>query len=364
MSFDSGLKRRLCCHDEDGQLKNGITQKEIDRIRNQFSKNIIPKNCTSCKKLEDLGVDSPRLEYVSKFGNIDQVGKIKYLDLTLESTCNFKCLTCSPAYSSSIAADYKRLSIPFQSAPVSYSQIQVELSAIVESLSKNADEEMHLTITGGEPSLLKSLPSFLNELKQKVNTSKMTIRLFTNLSHAPNWIENLMNDFKTVEVVVSVDAVEMLAEYIRYPTDWKVIEKHLIELGKMASKSNKIKPSINTVISSLNVHEISKLILRIQDLGLGEEFFPKFTVLNSPKVFSIQHMNSKKLDLVINRQIEELQKKTNSINNFYIQSTVNLLSGMKAKEKDLSFDMMLLLKKLDMDRGLSYHNVLSYLVDE
>lgn len=365
LSYDSGLKQRLCCHDSQGQLKNGLSSEQMAYIQNEISNGDIPKNCSSCKELEKLGQISPRLEYIEKFGNISHVGKVKYLDLTLESTCNLACLSCSPAYSSSLENDFKKAQINSSQNSLTFRDIKDGLDKILEKLQTDCEDDLFLTITGGEPSLLKSVPEFIGKLQSVKSTQNMTLRLFTNLTHEPSWIQTYLNSFKKVEVIVSIDAVNDLTRYIRYPIEWDKIQTNLNAYVEFKKNYTNLELSVHTVLSALNFHKIDELIEKIYTLYLDVEMLPKFTILEAPKIFSINNLTKNYLKLVVDSQVGKLRLMIENTSEKkykdYLNRIVSTMESFQGNDNSLVIEMIIYLQKLDKIRNLNYKDYITYL---
>ena len=70
--------------------------------------------------------------------------------------------------------------------------------------------------------------------------------------------------FKSVSFNVSIDAIGNLANYIRFPSDWNIIEKNLNNLNK-----NGVGVSFNTTIQWLNMTRLNEIFNYIENCNIN-----------------------------------------------------------------------------------------------
>jgi len=86
----------------------------------------------------------------------------------------------------------------------------------------------------------------------------------TNATNINEEFIKISSQFKSVSFNVSVDAVDSLANYIRYPSDWKTIEKNLQNLNERG-----LGVSFNTTIQWLNMTRLNEIFNYIEHCGIG-----------------------------------------------------------------------------------------------
>ena len=87
----------------DSSVKDQWNNLYFRTIREKFLKDEWPANCTRCKKVEELGGQSKRIDENDMWWDDSLIKDTEYprhIDVRTGSTCNFKCIHCSPSVSS------------------------------------------------------------------------------------------------------------------------------------------------------------------------------------------------------------------------------------------------------------------------
>jgi hypothetical protein len=246
-------------------------------VRTTMLEEKIPKSCTKCFDEESKGVVSKRMWETSNWvqdgidipelikqtqedGTVPE--KLVYLDLRLGHTCNLKCVMCSPHDSSRWVEDHKKIYPLFQAKELK-SQMAWDQTSFNNKWHENPDfwKEMYAQIpnlrqvyfAGGEPLMLKEHKMFLEEIIRQGYADKILVRYNTNGLLISDDIINLWKQFKLVKVGFSIDALGDRNWYIRYPSDWSVIESNL---RKLDDTPDNIHVSIATAIQILNIKHL------------------------------------------------------------------------------------------------------------
>lgn len=248
-------------------------------VRTTMVRGEIPASCKKCFKEESLGVVSKRiwetmtwqrqdndidipelLQQTEQDGTVPD--KLVYLDLRLGHTCNLKCVMCSPHDSSKWVADHKKIYLTLESESLK-NQLQWDQKSFNNRWHENPTfwDEMYEQIpnlrqvyfAGGEPLMIKEHKLFLEEIIKRGYADKILIRYNTNGLLLSEDIIELWSKFKKVKVGFSIDGTDLRNYYIRYPSDWKVIEKNLHRLDQTPAN---IEVSIATAIQILNIKHL------------------------------------------------------------------------------------------------------------
>ena len=237
----------------------------------------IPASCSKCIAEESKGVASKRiwetgswmedgLEVEELIKQTEADGtvpeKLIYLDLRLGHTCNLKCIMCSPHDSSQWVSDYKKI-FPLLKSEVIKREISWDRKEFNNFWHENPEfwKEMYAQIpnlkqvyfAGGEPLMIKEHKMFLEEIIRQGYADKILIRYNTNGLLLDEEIITLWTKFKKVKVGFSIDATDHRNYYIRYPSDWALIEKNLHRLD---NTPDNIQVSIATAIQILNIKHL------------------------------------------------------------------------------------------------------------
>lgn len=226
----------------------------LDQVRQQMLDGVRPSACNKCWKLEDLGLQSDRqlknsmLDYYSNtdIGVLYQQAKnnqasIVSYKIDTSTTCNSTCVTCGAGSST---AWHK---LESKSRSISIKRPVLITKSSTKTLI-NFDTAVAICFRGGEPLLSKTNFFILEQLIAHKNTDCF-ITFTTNGSIIPSEYQiSLLKQFKNLNFNFSIDGIDLVFEYLRYPLAWTDILK-TIEFCKQM----KFDVSASYTISNLNV---------------------------------------------------------------------------------------------------------------
>jgi sulfatase maturation enzyme AslB (radical SAM superfamily) len=226
----------------------------IEQVRQQMLDGVRPSACNKCWKLEDLGLQSDRqlkntmLDYYSKtdIGVLYQQAKnnqasIVSYKIDTSITCNSTCVTCGPGLST---AWHK---LESNSRPISIKRPVLITKSAAGALI-DFKTAVSINFRGGEPLLSKTNFFILEQLIAHNNTDCF-ITFTTNGSIIPSEYQiSLLKQFKNLNFNFSIDGINRVFEYLRYPLTWTSILK-TIEFCKQMQ----FDVSVSYTISNLNV---------------------------------------------------------------------------------------------------------------
>jgi hypothetical protein len=249
-------------------------------VRTAMIDSKIPKSCTKCFEEENKGIVSKRIwetytwmmdgldieeliEQTQEDGTVPE--KLVYLDLRLGHTCNLKCIMCSPHDSSKWVADHKKVFPLFENREVrdqmrwdekSFNNYWYEHPTFWEEMFKQIPNLKQVYFAGGEPLMIKEHKMFLEEIIRQGYADKILIRYNSNGLLISDDIIDLWKHFKKVKFAVSIDDVGDRNHFIRYPTDWNLLETNM---HKLDNTPDNIHISIATAIQILNIKTLPEL---------------------------------------------------------------------------------------------------------
>lgn len=115
-------------------------------------------------------------------------------------------------------------------------------------------------MTGGEPTIIKKNLEYIDKIVESGHSKDVELIFTTNATNINKAFREVGKEFKSVSYNVSIDAVGELANYIRYPSDWKTIENNLQSLGSGVS--------FNTTIQWLNMTRLNEIFDYIQNCNI------------------------------------------------------------------------------------------------
>lgn len=232
---------RPCCYFYESSERNYRDFREFNSFEEILSyfANIMQKGdsidttCKKCIDYEKIGNRSHR-ELINNewMKGATLNNKITVLELALDSICNMACVMCGPTRSTKWTSLIKNSNIEFKS----YLDEKPNHFKDIIKLIENSDlsELNQIRFLGGEPLYSKNFEPFLDKIIEKGNPEQIEIKLVTNASVFPKQkLLEKLKKFKQVKLNFSIDAVEEVAELVRYGTDWDIINRNIKEFKKL-----------------------------------------------------------------------------------------------------------------------------------
>lgn len=291
---DTANNVQLCCNSEIVLFANerhGNSQRDIffnHDIMTQIRMDMLSNQnkpidaCVKCTQAESVVDTSMRLESSNQvrmnnpelFNSITQKGtvQLKSLDIKFGNKCNMGCVMCS-ASSSSVISQEQHDNPP----PLALKNIWRTPETVLidfdddelEDLKSVAGDIRRFKTTGGEPMLLPGFKSWLKFLVESDYSKNIMFVVVTNGTVSSIPILPLMGQFKKFEMVLSIDAVDEITEYIRYPVKFpKLMNNHSNIHNAITGNEqyiNTISLQISTVMHVLNVHKILDIFKYAED---------------------------------------------------------------------------------------------------
>ena len=253
-------------------------------VRRQMLKGEKPLACSSCHKDEASGVRSKRqwetwdwssridlnrlIQATEESGAVPE--KIRYLDLRFGNFCNLRCIMCRPDASSSWMGDWEKLEDRLQSPDLRKILPWDKGAHTVGTPNpwhkdKKFLAELFLQIpffeqlffAGGEPLLHEEHYALLEECVRQGHAEKITLRYNSNGTYLPERVLELWKSFRRVYFEFSLDSVGPMNHYIRYPSNWSLIEKNL---RKLDETGDSVEVNLAGSVQALNIFYLPEFI--------------------------------------------------------------------------------------------------------
>lgn len=284
-------------------------------IRVQMINGEKPIECNLCFKEEEMKLVSKRkamslrydiseyAENTSSDGTIDtDKFPLKYIDIRFGNLCNLKCRYCGPTDSSLWYEDYAEFSgkktFDYYGSK-KYDLVLVNKKWTIDSMDfqwyegdrfwKNITELLpHIDVyyfTGGEPTINKVHFNLLQLIIDKGLSHGVTLEYNSNMVAIPEKLYDLWSHFKRIQIGCSIDGYKEYANYLRYPSEWRDLEKNVDRLGNAGDNIiGGISTTVN-VYNILNFLELSKWLLEKNYKNLNK--IPSYHVLVEPPSMSV-----------------------------------------------------------------------------
>lgn len=277
----------------------------IRELQTDFEEGRVPLACRGCIRMENLGIESARVRALKECGrqSIPETRPIgiNTLDLRFGNHCNLKCVMCSPFASRAWLTDWEQVSsetltfeeeqnlkdLNWYKAPKFWNYLETLLPKIE-----------HLHFAGGEPFLSSEVIRTLDLCIRLGVSHRMSLSFSTNLTTLPENFKKLWGHFKHVRLRVSLDGVGLVNHFIRYPSRWEIIDRHLKLLDRASGDWNISEIEIWSTVQLYNVFHLRELYEYLKQFQFVNHY-PFLAPLTWPQFFSIQQLN-----LEQKRQIE------------------------------------------------------------
>lgn len=218
----------------EGNIADKWKSKELESLRKSFLENKQDPQCKRCWKEEEAGKKSLRLR-LSEHKGSKNTKKIfekyietkKYLEyprvLTLipGNECNLACPSCSGGFSSKWNSLIENGKYEIQSMEPNWNLSDADYQDIVD----NSEKLQKIELFGGEPFLNKRNRKLLiDKLIEKGTSKNITIYFNTNGTlFDEKYMTLILNNFKFVEIRLSIDGLYEQFEYLRYGANFEKV---------------------------------------------------------------------------------------------------------------------------------------------
>ena len=187
-------------------------------------------------------------------------------DFRLGNTCNLKCVMCGPKDSSQWVRFAQEMNV-IPGANLTKDITKQEVKQLFSNLKTKFnwvedqtfwDDQFlpllsnvkHLIIAGGEPLLLQQHNRLLERCIAEGYSKNITIRYHTNGTIMPSHLLKLWEQFKAIDICISMDSWGEKNNYIRYPGHWDDI---IDNIKRLEDSADNIIPRIISTVNAYNI---------------------------------------------------------------------------------------------------------------
>lgn len=362
-------------------------QQHMEPVRQAMLNGEPVPGCAECYHMEQHGKVSGRQRQLLKIGvrteqfaktlasspwvselansNFSQLPQDWQIDLG--NYCNSACVFCTPHSSSRLATEHLRLGLITQAPPANWTDNAELVQKFIHTL-KQSPHIQYLHFIGGETLITPAFKKILQALIQAGLNSTATIGFTTNLTTWEPEINDLMMEFASVNVGMSIESFKISNDYARWPASLPAVLENLDRWIDLAQKQHwllqfRTTPTILTIADLITVHEYAwHRGIAVESCNFLQR--PEFM---RPSVLPL-HLRQPIVDAMqtwLDDHAVESQQVVNTRHPAFAKSQVtqDLSSYMKylQNEPDESWrlpDLVAYLKRLESSRG---NSVLTYL---
>ena len=249
-------------------IQDYVQSENLQKIKQQMLDNQWPEGCIRCKTEEESGIKSKRLldyeRWQEAYDNYTEDQGFITASIAFGNTCNLKCITCNPGPSSRWRKEYRDL------YGIDKPPVEVINNMTSEDIYRALPNAIHMDIPGGEPFLseVDKQLELLNRYVDSGQSKHMTLHYTTNTQVYPDskwW--SLWENFKEIDIQLSIDGVGNRYEYIRYPAKNTVLLENVDRYLEQQNIHN-IRLSVSHTVSAYNIYYLDEFFTWCSNVGL------------------------------------------------------------------------------------------------
>ena len=300
---------RVCCNSKPGKnfiekqdgsfyklfrddIEQAWNSETYRTIRQQLLNGERPEMCERCFREEDAGISSARQSANKKWCKEGDVYEetapfdIRYVDLRLGNLCNLKCRMCNPYASNQWVKEWNA-NTSYNGKDISAEE-KTRLSKMDwpenektwQNLFSIAHTVEEIYLTGGEPTIIQEQHKLLDYFIDNGTAKDIRLKYNTNLTNVPKHLLEKWSKFKKLQLNCSIDATHELDRYIRYPSDWKTIERNFEYIRQLDNANIEI----HCTVQMYNILRLPELIRWATPYN--HKIY--FNILNHPEYLNIR----------------------------------------------------------------------------
>lgn len=194
-------------------------------------------------------------KYSQDNGGKTDIRPVSY-HISLGNECNLACRMCTPWASSKIAVEQIKLGYYHGPAKQNWTDNDTAWNNVVDYIC-NTDTLEFVHLIGGEPLLNPKFEDFVDRLIAGGRTD-IYLGFTTNGTIFNHSLINKLNQFRHVDIGISIECVGVLNDYIRQGSTTDTVLKNIEEYLKYR-KEGHVYVTVRPVPSALSVHTIDDL---------------------------------------------------------------------------------------------------------
>jgi hypothetical protein len=231
-----------------------------------------------------------------------------------------------------------------------------EQEFLIGELLANPDKVKKIHMIGGEPLLIKEVRQIMRHLIETGAAGNVVLVLTTNGSCGDDeWFE-LASKFAGNYVAISADGLGSVNEYIRFPSDWRIIEENIVRFKQQPNTT----VDVNMTVQAYNILDVVELAEFCDRVGVGfrghflqyPNYLSPFVLPHQIRETALERMRAYSRKVGATATAAALEALASALEN-----------GPKNVDLDLQSRFMLFTNDLDTVRGQSCREALPELFE-
>jgi MoaA/NifB/PqqE/SkfB family radical SAM enzyme len=320
-------------------LEKAWNSEEMKKLRLDMLSGVRNNLCNTCYKKEDIGFKSMRrmnlrdsmydVEKIVAETNADgslNDFKLSYLDIRFNNLCNFKCRSCNPYFSSSIAVETIQ-------NPRLDNMTDPRLKGLMQNVGVMSEIETHypyvtnIYFAGGEPMMQEEHWNILKHLVDSGSAKNVSLIYSTNMSKLTFKNQSIFDywtHFKHVNIRMSIDAEGNRAEYWRDGTVWEEVFNNI----KVTKNIQSIHSGIHSVISWVTIYSYIELIKKMINEFTSHRHDFTIWCLDAPEEYSLQILPDFKKE-EIKKALDDFIEYLQNIDKTNYPEVINIINNIE-----------------------------------
>ena len=289
--------------------------KELNQLRQEFINNDRPTACHRCWAEEDAGKQSLRQRQYEYFPNDYEkfvrsgnwVNGPKTAVFKVSNVCNLACRSCGGWDTNTYTVEGQYYLDKYNTRTPS-NKLHNRFIPLLPP--KHIDFSQYYDIAGnlekidffgGEPFLNTSQLELLEYLSNKGISKNITLFYSTNCTNYPTErLKKVWNEFKRIEISVSIDGINDQFEYMRYPAKWAEVDANMEKFLQLGKEFGNIYFSWCITLSASNIYNVPETL---------EYYYKKYAGQNVGMYLNLVHWpihhNIGSLPIEIKKAVEQ-----------------------------------------------------------
>lgn len=201
----------------------------LQNIRKLNDENIWLYGCWQCRRVEDSGLKSFRQSMIEGLGSEKNLSGPQRIDLLFDRSCNLACRTCGPESSTFWQKHLKDNQLPV--LDITQSDNFNKIKQLLETLDLSNLKQVQFC--GGETLMGNTYWNVAQLLADLVPGAKDNLLLGFQTNGTQPIDEkyySLIEKFKLVKLMISIDGINDRFEYLRWPASWNQVADNILNL--------------------------------------------------------------------------------------------------------------------------------------
>ena len=214
-----------------------------------------------------------------------------------------------------------------------------------------------MIFAGGEPLLIKEHKEMIKEMVKRGHASNIQVNYHTNATIYDPELMELWKHFKKVELFLSIDGINKVTEYVRYPSKFSVIENNLRMYDDNAPDNMSFK--VLYTVQALNIFYLPEFADWLDSQNYKKIIVRKKheTIFHTGVLWGPNYLSTKILPAHVKESITKkltdyVESKKDILNVWNFSEMVNLMNSEDNSSLMKEFDEYLL--KIDLYRNLNH----------